>query len=84
MSRICAALGADVHAWRTRPLTAEGFPYVFLDATYCHGRVGGGPQGKGGRVALLLACRGRSWCQVGAGVFSRWVISWAGRGAENR
>jgi putative transposase len=51
VSRICAALDADVHAWRTRPLAAQPFPYVFLDATYCHGRVGGGPHGKGGRVA---------------------------------
>jgi len=51
VSRICGALDADVHAWRTRPLSAQPFPYVFLDATYCHGRVGGGAHGKGGRVA---------------------------------
>src|SRR5215213_5248296 len=41
VSRICASLDADVAAWRTRPLDAQGFPYVFLDATYCKARVGG-------------------------------------------
>ncbi len=51
VSRICAGLDADVHAWRSRPLSAQRFPYVFLDATYCHGRVGGDVHGKGGRVA---------------------------------
>jgi len=51
VSRVCAGLDADVHAWRTRPLNAQPFPYVFLDATYCHGRVGGDARGKGGRVA---------------------------------
>ena len=34
VSRICAGLDADVAAWRTRPLDAQAFPYVFLDATY--------------------------------------------------
>ena len=51
VSRICAALDADVQAWRTRPLGEQRFPYVFLDATYCHSRVGGDGRGKGGRVA---------------------------------
>jgi putative transposase len=41
VSRICANLDGDVAAWRTRPLDAQPFPYVFLDATYCKARVGG-------------------------------------------
>ena len=41
VSRICAQLDADVAAWATRPLDHVGFPYVFLDATYCKARVNG-------------------------------------------
>ncbi len=36
----------------------SAFPYVFLDATYCHSRVGGGAHGKGGHVtsrAVVIA-----------------------------
>jgi putative transposase len=51
VSRICAHLDDEVAAWRTRPLGEQAFPYVFLDATYCHSRVGGDAHGKGGRVA---------------------------------
>ncbi len=43
VSRVCAALDAEVDAWRNRTLEHTWFPYVFLDATYCkvrlHGRV---------------------------------------------
>ncbi len=58
VSRICAGLDADVAAWRSRPLGEQRFPYVFLDATYCHSRVGGDSRGKGGRVvsrAVVIA-----------------------------
>jgi putative transposase len=41
VSRICAQLDTDVAAWRTRSLTAQAIPYVFLDATYCKARVNG-------------------------------------------
>ena len=41
VSRICADLDADVSAFNTRDLGEQGFPYVFLDATYCKARVGG-------------------------------------------
>jgi putative transposase len=51
VSRICGQLDADVAAWRERPLGEQPFPYVFLDATYCHSRIGGDAHGKGGRVA---------------------------------
>ena len=40
VSRICAGLDAEVAQFRDRILTAQEFPYVFLDATYCKARVG--------------------------------------------
>jgi putative transposase len=58
VSRICGQLDTEVAAWRSRPLDAQAFPYVFLDATYCHSRVGGGVHGKGGHVtsrAVVIA-----------------------------
>jgi transposase-like protein len=43
VSRICAALDAEVQAFRGRSLSECGFPYVWFDATYLkvreHGRV---------------------------------------------
>ena len=39
VSRICADLDAEVGAFRDRSLAEHGFPYVFLDATYCKARV---------------------------------------------
>ena len=43
VSRICAVLDAEVEAFRHRPLSEVGHPYLFLDATYLkvreHGRV---------------------------------------------
>ena len=41
VSRICAALDKDLEEFRNRPLGHIGFPYVFCDATYVKGRVGG-------------------------------------------
>jgi putative transposase len=41
VSRICTALDAEMAAFRARPLGQVEFPYVFLDATYLKGRVGG-------------------------------------------
>lgn len=51
VSRICADLDAEVSAFNTRDLSAQAFPYVFLDATYCKARVGGDAAGKGSKVA---------------------------------
>jgi transposase-like protein len=34
VSRICAALDAEVDAFRSRPLDPDGYPYVWLDALY--------------------------------------------------
>jgi putative transposase len=41
VSRICAELDAGLEAFRSRSLEQVEFPYVFLDATYVKGRVGG-------------------------------------------
>jgi len=51
VSRICAGLDEEVAAFRDRPLGHAGFPYVFLDATFCKARIGGSAGGKGSRVA---------------------------------
>ena len=40
VSRICAGLDEAVGTFRNRSLADAGFPYVFLDATYCKARVG--------------------------------------------
>jgi putative transposase len=51
VSRICADLDSEVAAFADRDLSEVEFPYVFLDATYCKARIGGGKGGKGSRVA---------------------------------
>ena len=39
VSRICADLDIEVAAFRDRSLAEIGYPYVFLDASYCKARV---------------------------------------------
>jgi len=51
VSRICADLDEQVASFADRDLSETGFPYVFLDATYCKARIGGATTGKGSRVA---------------------------------
>jgi len=51
VSRICAELDTEVASFADRDLAQTAFPYVFLDATYCKARVGGGKGGRGSRVA---------------------------------
>jgi hypothetical protein len=36
VSRICAALDAEVATFRSRSLAGERYPYLFLDATVRH------------------------------------------------
>lgn len=48
VSRICAALDAEVEAFRTRSLAEETYPYLWLDATYVKVR-------DGGRVVAMAA-----------------------------
>jgi len=50
VSRICAALDAEVETFRNRPLL-EAYPYVFLDATYLKVR----EQGRVVSMAALVA-----------------------------
>ena len=44
VSRICAGIDVQVQAFLNRPLQESGYAYVFLDATYLHGRLGLGQQ----------------------------------------
>ncbi len=48
VSRICAALDAEVEAFRSRSLADETYPYLWLDATYVKVR-------EGGRVVSMAA-----------------------------
>ena len=38
VSRICQGLDTQVQAFLQRPLEFSHYPYVYLDATYLHGR----------------------------------------------
>jgi len=51
VSRICAALDAEVETFRHRSLAEERYPYVFLDATYIKVR----DQGRVVSMAALVA-----------------------------
>ena len=59
VSRICAELDEEVAAFRDRPLTATGYPYVFLDATYCKARVNHRVVSQAIVVAVGVAADGR-------------------------
>jgi putative transposase len=48
VSRMCAALDAEVEAFRSRSLADETYPYLWLDATYLKVR-------EGGRVVSMAA-----------------------------
>jgi putative transposase len=58
VSRICTALDAEMAAFRARPLSHVEFPYVFLDATYLKGRVGGQVVSRAVVVATGVAMNG--------------------------
>ena len=59
VSRICAGLDAEVAEFRDRTLSAQDFPYVFLDATYCKARVGHRIVSQAIVVAVGVAADGR-------------------------
>ena len=68
VSRICAALDAEMAAFRARPLGHVEFPYVFLDATYLKGRVGGQVVSRAVVVATAVSMAGERevlGCAVG-------------------
>ena len=59
VSRICADLDHEVGAFRDRDLSAMGYPYVFLDATYCKARVNHRVVSQAVVVAFGVAADGR-------------------------
>jgi transposase-like protein len=58
VSRICAALDAEVEAFRSRSLAEERYPYLFLDATYVKVRDGGRVVSMAALVAVGVASTG--------------------------
>ena len=58
VSRICAALDAEVEAFRDRPLAGEAYPYLWLDATYVKVREGGRVVSMAALVATGVALTG--------------------------
>ncbi len=58
VSRICAALDAEVEAFRSRSLAEERYPYLFLDATYVKVREGGRVVSMATLVAVGVASTG--------------------------
>jgi len=58
VSRMCAALDAEVEAFRHRPLAFERYPYVFLDATYVKVRDAGRVVSMACLVAIGVALSG--------------------------
>jgi putative transposase len=58
VSRICAALDAEVETFRSRPLADEAYPYLWLDATYLKVREGGRVVSMAALVATGVATSG--------------------------
>jgi putative transposase len=58
VSRMCAALDAEVEAFRARPLTDSAFPYLWLDATYLKVREAGRVVSMAALVATGVAMSG--------------------------
>jgi putative transposase len=58
VSRICAALDAEVSAFRSRPLGETAFPYLWLDATYLKVREAGRVVSMAALVAVGVATSG--------------------------
>ncbi|KGJ72015.1 transposase, partial [Cryobacterium roopkundense] len=59
VSRICADLDGEVATFRGRDLGVTGYPYVFLDATYCKARVNHRVISQAMVVAIGVAADGR-------------------------
>ncbi len=56
VSRLAGDLDSELERWRQRPLTAEAYPYVFVDARYEKVRIDGRVVGEG--VLVVTAVRG--------------------------
>jgi putative transposase len=55
VSRLAGDLDSELNQWRERPLEAEGYPYLFVDARYEKVRVDGRVVGEG--VLIVTAVR---------------------------
>jgi putative transposase len=55
ISRLAGDLDAELERWRNRPLEAEAYPYVFVDARYEKVRIDGRVLGEG--VLIITAVR---------------------------
>jgi putative transposase len=54
VSRICAEIDLQVQAFLNRPLEGQGYAYLYLDATYLHGRLGRAMQVCSPRLGSLI------------------------------
>ncbi len=56
VSALCGRLDGELGAWRSRPLTASSYPYLYVDARYEHVRVDGRVVSQG--VLIVSGVRG--------------------------
>ncbi len=59
VSELAGTLDIDLAAWRERPLTAGGYPYLFVDARYEHARVDGQVVSQGVLIVSAIRDDGR-------------------------
>ncbi len=59
VSALVSGLDTDLQAWRERPLTAGGYPYLFVDARYEHARVDGQVVSQGALIVSAIRDDGR-------------------------
>ena len=64
VSRICQGLDEQVKAFLGRPLDHACFPYVYLDATYLHGRLGRNMQVCSRAVVVAIGINGLGYREV--------------------
>jgi putative transposase len=62
VSRLAGELDLELETWRARPLTAEAYPYVFVDARYEKVRVDGRVVGQG--VLIVTAVRENGFREI--------------------
>ncbi len=59
VSELASTLDTDLAVWRARPLTAGGYPYLFVDARYEHARVDGQVVSQGVLIVSAIRDDGR-------------------------
>jgi transposase-like protein len=70
VSRICQGLDEQVKAFLGRPLDHAHFPYVYLDATYLHGRLGHNMQVVSRAVVVAIGINALGYREVLGNSFS--------------